>query len=36
MTQHAHSLLHGFAPPTKTESDFVNIVRGLSTLGRSK
>ena len=32
MTQHAHSLLHGFAPPTKTESDFVNIVRGEGCL----
>ena len=32
MTQHTHSLLHGFAPPTKTESDFVNIVRGEGCL----
>ena len=32
MTQDTHSLLHGFAPPLKTESDFVNIVRGEGCL----
>ena len=32
MTQQTHSLLHGFAPPSKAESDFVNIVRGEGCL----
>ncbi|MAT62209.1 MAG: aspartate aminotransferase family protein [Dehalococcoidia bacterium] len=32
MTQKTHSLLHGFAPPSKAESDFVNIVRGEGCL----
>ena len=32
MTDTHHPLLHAFAPPTKAEADFVNIVRGEGSL----
>ena len=32
MTDNHHPLLHPFAPPSKAEADFINIVRGKGSL----